>query len=143
MFVNNKQITSFRGFKLFTGLKVLGDVLPSYVSFSNCTSLETIELPSSLVKISYQSFYNTGLKEITIPANVREILGESIIMNKKLTTIILLPETPPKINNYSIHELNKNLKYIYVPDSSFEQYKQEYSSFWFAKLIRPMSENHP
>ena len=64
-------------------------------------------------------------------------------MNKKLTTIILLPETPPKINNYSIHELNKNLKYIYVPDSSFEQYKQEYSSFWFAKLIRPMSENHP
>ena len=142
MFANNKQITSFRGFKLFTGLKVLGDVLPYYTSFSNCTSLETIELPSSLVKMSYQSLYNTGLKEITIPANVREILGESIIMNKKLTTIILLQETPPKINNSSIHELNENLKYIYVPDSSLGRYKQEYSRFWLAKLIHPMSEYH-
>lgn len=139
-FVNNKQITSFRGFKLFTGLKVLGDVLPYYVSFSNCTSLETIELPSSLVKFSYQAFFNTGLKEIAIPVNVKEILGESIIGNKRLTTIILLPETPPKIRNSSIHSLNENLKYIYVPDSSFERYKQEYSSFWLAKLIRPMSE---
>ena len=143
MFANNKQITSFRGFKLFTGLKVLGDVLPYYISFSNCTSLETIELPSSLVKLSYQSLFNTGLKEITIPANVREISGESIMRNKKLTTIILLPETPPKIGNFSIHSLNENLKYIYVPDSSITQYKQEYSSFWLAKLIRPLSEYHP
>ena len=140
MFANNKQITSFRGFKLFTGLKVLGDVLPYYVSFSNCTSLETIELPSSLVKFSYQSLCNTGLKEITIPANVREILGESIIRNKKLTTIILLPNTPPKINDSSIHRLNENLKYIYVPDPSLERYKQEYSRFGLAKLIRPLSE---
>lgn len=143
MFANNKQITSFRGFKLFTGLKVLGGVVSRYVSFSNCTNLETIELPNSLVILSYQSFYNTGLKEITIPANVREILGESIIRNEKLTTIILLPETPPKINNSSIHALNENLKYIYVPDSTITQYKQEYSRFWLAKLIRPLSEYHP
>lgn len=140
MFVNNKQITSFKGFKLFTGLKVLGKVVPYYVSFSNCTSLETIELPSSLVKLSYQSLHNTGLKEITIPANVREITSESIMRNKKLTTIILLPEAPPKINNSSINRLNENLKYIYVPDSSLERYKQEYSSFWLAKLIHPLSE---
>ena len=139
-FANNKKIKSFRGFKLFTGFKVLGDVLPYYISFSNCTSLETIELPSSLVKLSYQSLFNTGLKEITIPANVREISGESIIRNKKLTTIILLPETPPKINNSSINALNENLKYIYVPDSTITQYKQEYSRFWLAKLIHPLSE---
>ena len=121
---------------------MLGDVLPYYISFSNCTSLETIELPSSLVKLSYQSFFNTGLKEITIPANVREVTSESIIRNKNLTTIILLPETPPKIKNDSIHGLNENLKYIYVPDSSFERYKQEYSRFWLAKLIHPLSEYH-
>ena len=143
MFANNKQITSFRGFKLFTGLKVLGDVLPYYISFSNCTSLETIELPSSLVKLSYQAFFNTGLKEITIPANVREVTSESIIRNKNLTTIVMLPATPPKINNSSIHALNENLKYIYVPDSTITQYKQEYSRFWLAKLIHPLSEYHP
>lgn len=140
MFVGNKQITSFRGFKLFTGLKVLGAVLPYYIFFSNCTSLETIELPDSLVTLSYQALHNTGLKEITIPANVREISGESIMRNKKLTTIILLPETPPKINNSSINALNENLKYIYVPDPSITQYKQEYRNFWLAKLIRPLSE---
>ena len=84
MFAYNKQITSFRGFKLFTGIKVLGEATPRYVSFSNCTNLETIELPNSLVILSYQSFFNTGLKEITIPINVREILGESIIRNHKL-----------------------------------------------------------
>lgn len=82
---------------------------------------------------------NTGLKEITIPINVKEITSESIVRNKKLTAVILLPETPPKIFNYSIL-INENLKYIYVPDPSLERYKQEYSSFWLAKLIHPLSE---
>ena len=122
---------------------MLGQVIGNYVSFSNCTSLSSLELPESLVTLSYQAFFNTGLKEITIPVNVKKIVAESIINNKKLTTIILLPEAPPKISGSSIHMHNENLKYIYVPDSSFERYKQEYSSFWIAKLIRPMSENHP
>ena len=139
-FSHNKKIKSFSGFKLFTGLKVLGEKTSRYVSFSDCINLETLELPNSLVKLSYQAFFNTGLKEITIPANVREVTSESIIRNKNLTTIILLPETPPKIENSSIHSLNERLKYIYVPDSSFGLYKQEYSRFWLAKLIHPLSE---
>ena len=142
MFTHNKDIRDFKEFKFFKNIKVLGQLIGSYVSFSNCTSLSFLELPESLVTLSYQAFFNTGLKEITIPANVREISGESIIRNKKLTTIILLSKTPPKINNSSIHSLNENLKYIYVPDSTITQYKQEYSRFWLAKLIRPLSEYH-
>lgn len=142
-FTNNKDIRDFKEFKFFKNIIELGQVIGSYVSFSNCTNLSSLELPESLVKLSYQALFNTGLKEITIPVNVKEIVGESIIRNKRLTTIILLPETPPKIKNSSIHGLNENLKYIYVPDSSFERYKQEYSSFWLAKLIRPLSEYHP
>lgn len=141
-FTNNKDIRDFKEFKFFKNIKVLGQVVGFYVSFSNCTSLSFLELPESLVTLSYQAFYNTGLKEITIPVNVKEIMGESIIRNKKLTAVILLPETPPKIKDSSIHGLNENLKYIYVPDSSFERYKQEYSSFWLAKLIHPLSEYH-
>nr|DAM48656.1 MAG TPA: leucine rich repeat protein [Caudoviricetes sp.]DAS18746.1 MAG TPA: leucine rich repeat protein [Caudoviricetes sp.] len=141
-FTNNKDIRDFKEFKFFKNIKVLGQVVGYYVSFSNCTNLSFIELPESLVKLSYQAFFNTGLKEITIPVNVKEIMGESIIRNKKLTAVILLPETPPKISNSSINSLNENLKYIYVPNSSFERYKQEYSSFWLAKLIRPLSEYH-
>ena len=142
VFTNNKDIRDFKEFKFFKNIIVLGELIGSYVSFSNCTSLSSLELPESLVRLSYQAFYNTGLKEITIPVNVKEIRGESIIRNRRLTTIILLPKTPPKISNSSIHDLNENLKYIYVPDSSFERYKQEYSSFWLAKLIRPLSEYH-
>ena len=141
-FTNNKDIRDFKEFKFFKNIIVLGQLIGSYVSFSNCTSLSSLELPESLVTLSYQAFFNTGLKEITIPVNVKEIMEESIIRNKKLTAVILLPETPPKIRNSSIHSLNENLKYIYVPNSSFERYKQEYSSFWLAKLIRPMSEYH-
>lgn len=140
VFTNNKNIRDFKELKFFKNIIVLGQVIGSYVSFSNCTNLSSIELPESLVTLSYQAFFNTGLKEIIIPVNVKEIVDESIIRNKRLTTIILLPKTPPKIKNSSIHVLNENLKYIYVPDSSFERYKQEYSSFWLAKLIRPMSE---
>lgn len=140
MFTNNKDIRDFKEFKFFKNIIVLGQLIGSYVSFSNCTSLSSLELPESLVTLSYQAFFNTGLKEITIPVNVKEIMGESIIRNKKLTAVILLPEIPPKISNSSIHSLNENLKYIYVPNSSFERYKQEYSSFWLAKLIHPLSE---
>ena len=141
-FTNNKDIRDFKEFKCFKNIIVLGQVIGSYVSFSNCTNLSSLELPESLVTLSYQAFFNTGLKEIAIPVNVKEILGESIIRNKRLTTIILLPKTPPTISNSSIHSLNENLKYIYVPDSSFEQYKQEYSNFWLANLIHPLSEYH-
>ena len=139
-FTNNKDIRDFKEFKLFKNIIVLGQKIGSYVSFSNCTSLISLELPEALVTLSYQAFFNTGLKEITIPANVKEILSEAIISNKKLTTIILLPKNPPKISNSSIHARNETLKYIYVPDSTITQYKQEYSSFWLVKLIRPMSE---
>ena len=142
-FTNNKDIRDFKEFKLFKDIIVLGQVIGTYVSFSNCTNLSSLELPESLVTLSYQALYNTGLKEITIPVNVKKILSESIIRNKKLTAVILLPETPPKISNSSIHGLNENLKYIYVPDSCLERYKQEYSSFWLAKLILPLSEYHP
>ena len=138
-FTNNKDIRDFKEFKFFKNIIVLGQVIGSYVSFSNCTNLSSLELPESLVTLSYQALMNTGLKEITIPINVKEITSESIVRNKKLTAVILLPETPPKIFNYSILS-NENLKYIYVPDSSFERYKQEYSSFWLAKLILPLSE---
>ena len=138
-FTNNKDIRDFKEFKLFKNIIVLGQVVGSYISFSNCTNLSSLELPESLVTLSYQALMNTGLKEITIPINVKEITSESIVRNNKLTAVILLPEAPPKIFNYSIL-LNENLKYIYVPNSSFERYKQEYSSFWLAKLIRPLSE---
>ena len=39
-------------------------------AFVECTSLEAITLPGSLVKLGWKAFYGSGLKEIEIPASV-------------------------------------------------------------------------
>ena len=45
--------------------------------FNRCTSLKYITLPSSLKKISYEAFYNSGIKKIYIPESVREIAKDA------------------------------------------------------------------
>ena len=42
-------------------------------AFQNCAALEKVTLPEGFEKIGAKAFYNTGLKEINIPATVKEI----------------------------------------------------------------------
>ena len=121
---------------------MLGEVITHYVSVSNCTNLEEIILPDSIEKLDYQSFFNTGLREIIIPPNVKRIVGESIVRNKKLTTVIFKPIVPPEMRNDSFI-INENLKKVYVPDNSVQAYKDKYANSTISKLLCPMSEYHP
>lgn len=50
--------------------------LESFV-FLNCNSLERIDLPSTLYSIGVGSFFQSGLKSIWIPRNIREIHKEA------------------------------------------------------------------
>lgn len=109
MFADNQNIKTFREFRYFSHIRVLGRVITHYVFVSNCTNLEEIILPDSIEKLDYQSFFNTGLREIIIPPNVKRIVGESIVRNKKLTTIIFRPIVPPEMRNDSII-INEKLK---------------------------------
>ena len=43
--------------------------IPSYC-FSNCTSLEFIDIPDNVISIGYNAFENTGLTSVTIPKSV-------------------------------------------------------------------------
>lgn len=142
MFAGNQDIKTFREFRYFSHIRVLGEVITHYVSVSNCTNLEEIILPDSIEKLDYQSFYNTGLREIIIPPNVKRIVGESIVRNKKLTTVIFKPIVPPEMRNDSFI-INENLKKVYVPDNSVQAYKDKYANSTISKLLCPMSEYQP
>ncbi|MDE7439231.1 MAG: leucine-rich repeat domain-containing protein [Clostridia bacterium] len=54
------------------GVEVIGDRV-----FENCTSLESITLPETLTTIGDMAFYCAGLKEIEIPASVRDSVTEN------------------------------------------------------------------
>ena len=143
MFVDNQYIKTFRELRYFLHIRVLGEVIPKYISFSNCINLEELLLPDSLEKLDYQSIYNTGIHELIIPPNVQRIVSESIMRNKKLTTIIFRPIVPPEMNDNSILNHNVKLKKVYVPDSSLQAYKDKYANLKILKLLYPMSEYQP
>ena len=143
MFAGNQDIKTFRELRYFSHIRVLGrDYFPRYVSFSNCINIEEILLPDSIERLEYQSFYNTGLRELIIPPNVQHISGESILRNNKLTTVIFKPIVPPEMRNDSFI-INENLKKVYVPDNSLQAYKDKYANSTISKLLCPMSEYQP
>lgn len=51
------------------------------LAFKNCTSLFHLELPSSVTRLHYQCFRNTGLRSLVIPENVNEITNLSFIQD--------------------------------------------------------------
>ena len=143
MFVDNQYIKTFRELRYFLHIRVLGEVSPRYVSFSNCVNLEDLLLPDSLEKLDYQSIHNTGIHDLIIPPNVQRIVSESITRNKKLTTIIFRPIVPPEMNDNSIVNHNVKLKKVYVPDNSLQAYKDKYANLKILKFLCPMSEYQP
>ena len=143
MFAGNQNIKTFREFRYFSHIRVLGEVVTRYVSVSNCINLEEIILPDSLEKLDYQSIFNTGLRELTIPPNVQHVVSESIMRNKKLTTIIFRPIVPPEIKDNHITIHNEKLKKVYVPDNSLQAYQHKYANLNISKLLCPISEYQP
>ena len=142
MFAGNQNIKTFREFRYFSHIRVLGEVIPRYVSFSNCTNLEELLLPDSIEKLDYQSIFNTGLHELIIPPNVKLIVSESILRNKELKTIIFKPMVPPGMRDNGSIMMNPKLKNVYVPDNSLQAYKDKYANLNISKLLCPMSEYH-
>lgn len=75
VFQNQAEITSFSEFKYFTGVTTIGEY-----ALSGCTSLSTIEFPSSLQSFQRYACYNSKFEEIIIPDNVTSI-GNSAFRN--------------------------------------------------------------
>ena len=56
-------------------------------AFTNCKALQTIDFPPSLTKIYAKAFQSSGLKSITIPANVDEIVDHAFGYCSSLASI--------------------------------------------------------
>jgi hypothetical protein len=78
--------TSLTTVNLNDNVTKLGNT-PTY-QFSGCSALETIKLPSSLEEICASTFINTGLKEITIPANVKNIGRHAFYNCSQLESVV-------------------------------------------------------
>ena len=59
-----------------------------YAAFEKCSSLASIHIPAKTKKIGVNAFASTGLKSITIPKSVTEILAEAFWYCENLTSVV-------------------------------------------------------
>ena len=80
-FFKNKRIS---GVTLNEGISYIG-----MEAFSGCTALTSVQLPTSINTIGLWSFERTGIDQLTIPDNVRDIGYEAFINNDNLKSVII------------------------------------------------------
>ena len=88
-------------------------VIPDY-AFENCTSLEKINFPSSLLQIRYDAFKGTSLKEFHAPNSLKEIWDYAFKDAKQLTNVNLNNVT--KLGTMSFENCEK-LETINLPNT--------------------------
>ena len=88
-------------------------VIPDY-AFENCTSLEKINFPSSLLQIRSDAFKGTSLKEFNAPNSLKEIWDYAFKDAKQLTTVNLNNVT--KLGTMSFENCEK-LETINLPNT--------------------------
>lgn len=89
----NKALINSWGMKL-QSIKIPSSVISiSDGSFYGCQNLTKVEFPQNLKSIEAWSFYNTGMKELTIPKNVNVVRTEAFKNCKKLKSVIFQGKT--------------------------------------------------
>ena len=103
-------------------------------AFQYCTSLKTINLPSSLKEIGMRAFYNTKITSVTIPASVTFIGGRAFAQDGEpqalLTSIVF---ENPEGWLYNGEEIAAE---DLTGEKAVETYNQSLSSL-FASWTRP------
>lgn len=136
--------------------------------FSGCKNLVSVQLPSSIVKLSDYTFgkctmlnprdmlmscpnlttLDTGLfndcksqyfTEIKIPSSVTTIGTMVFRYCTNLTKVILMSSAPPSVADNSFIGTPATLIF-YVPDESVEAYKTASNWSTYASRIKPMSK---
>lgn len=112
----------------------------SMSTFSRCTSLVSVGLPSGLEKIGSLAFYGcTSLEEVTIPRFVEVIEGGAFYGCSKLKNVEMLSPVPPSTvaeNAFSNVAANA---VVHVPAGSWIAYRDQIGSsgesLWCGLLI--------
>ena len=84
-------------------------------TFSGCTSLTSINIPSTIKTIGERAFNNTGLTKITVPNTVTTIEASAFRNNKELTTVTL-PSGITTLSEYIFYNCPK-LTNVAIPST--------------------------
>lgn len=109
---------SERAFEQTKGLKKIiipeGVILNGDSIFIGCSSLEEAVLPSDLKELPDFTFYNTGLKSITLPDGL-EVIGKAALGSNRSLKSITLPDSLKVIGSSALSG-SYSLKSITLPD---------------------------
>lgn len=103
-------------------------------TFAGCTSLKTVEIPSTVTKIKELAFTDSGIEELTLPEGVEEVEGP--LFNGTKLKKIYLPASLKEIHGWfltDIDNLDSKMNPVYkvevyvkkgsYADKHFEDYK--------------------
>jgi|GEM_PF-6483869 len=72
-------------------------------AFEDCTSLTTITIPETVIKLGVVSFTNTGLSTVNLPSNLKSIGQKSFEECHNLTSIVI-PDTVVELGSQTFNE---------------------------------------
>lgn len=91
-------------------------------AFRYCSSLTSVTIPNSVTSIENLAFADCPLASITIPSSVTNIGSEAFRFCTSLASVTVLATTPPTLGTGVFSNTHSSLK-IYVPSGSVNAYK--------------------
>lgn len=95
--------TALENVRLGKNLTVIG-----WDAFARCKSLKTVVLPERVVDIDLNAFYDSGLEEIFIPKNIKELSSSAFLLCEKLKKIEVDQDNPYYYSRDNCVYLTKN-----------------------------------
>lgn len=140
---NSVTLIETRAFQFCTSLSsaVIGSgitVIPSFM-FSDCSLLASVDFPNTITTIGRESFYGCAFVNLTVPSSVSSIGQYAFANCRSLSSIVMLPITPPTLANSNAFNNTNNCP-IYVPDASVAAYKAANNWSSLASRIFPISD---
>lgn len=107
-------------------------------SFSYCSSLVSVFIPSSITNIGLAAFYYcSSLVSILIPSSITNIGEYAFYYCALLSNVTVKSVTPPTLGGSAFFNTPLNLV-IYVPSESVETYKSASGWSTYANKIQPI-----
>lgn len=111
--------------------------------FADCKKLTSVKLSENMTVLDVRAFRATKITEVTVPASITELKNQVFYTCASLNHVVMLPVNPPALKNTGVFQKSTDpvdFAIIYVPDESFEAYRE--ADVWkdIISYIKPISE---